>query len=92
MTAHPMARTLRSVRRGLSVGGLRRSGVVISQHVVNPNQGGIHDLLAGADGNRCGQFVRAVTAYRDGFDGGKVLLISIAETQEQNLHAPKPFS
>src|SRR5437870_12177752 len=62
-----------------------------AQHLVKPDQGAIHHLLAGADGDWGDFVVGAVTTLRDRFDGGKVLVVAVAVAEEKELLNPRTF-
>src|SRR5258708_4724133 len=59
--------------------------VDFAQHLVNPQQCGIHDLLPGADCYRRDSAIRSVTALRHRFDRREILMVPVAITEEEKL-------
>src|ERR1039457_3373262 len=57
----------------------------LPQHLVEPEQSRVHDLLAGADCNGRHPLVRAIASFSDGFDGGEVLVVAVRVAEEEEL-------
>src|SRR5580658_64382 len=61
------------------------------QHVVNPHERGVHDLLARAHRYRRHRAVRAVATFRDCFNRREVLMVSVAVAEKEQLAHASAF-
>src|SRR5260370_28490740 len=57
----------------------------LAQHLIDPRQTSIHDLLPGADCYRRDSAIGTITALGHRFDSWEILMVPVAITEEEKL-------